>query len=205
MCIRDSVKDVLCGITLVSLPGKEPLITQVMDFTNSVAVEIKEQDGLDITLSGASWGSHSLSAHIALTCDDSKSEDSVTESKWKDFETLELKVRGPSACLKNGSSKPPKDDNSNGDPKDEVPGPKGGAGLGSWLAWLFMYAMIFGLIYLIVTSYMNTRNGSFNDFRDEFVDRSTTFATNLPHFAKEVVGKIINSGSSSQRGGYSAV
>ncbi|QEU58509.1 Atg27 [Kluyveromyces lactis] len=213
-----NVKDIFCGVTSVALPGKESIVTKVMDFTSSVALEVKETaEALSIRLSGAAWGSHILNADIYLQCQE-KGSGSLKESSWTDEQNVKLVFSGPFGCLKKGNdNKDGNGDNDNndkdGDDSDKKPHdgdkngskPKGGAGLGSWLVWLFMYATIFALIYLVVTSYMNTRNGSFNDFREEFVDRSTTFATNLPQFAKEVAGKIVNSGSSSQRGGYSAV
>ncbi|BAO37997.1 autophagy-related protein 27 [Kluyveromyces marxianus] len=199
--------DTLCGVTSVSLPGKEPLVTRIMDFSGSLASEVKETaEALSIKLSGASWGSHNLNAEIYLECEES-GDGSLKESSWNDDKTVKLVFSGPFGCLKKGDNGNGGDGNS-GDEPEKPPAdekPKGGAGLGSWLVWLFMYAIIFAFVYLVVTSYMSTRNGSFHDFREEFIDRSKTFATNLPQFAKEVAGKIVNTGSSSQRGGYSAV
>ncbi|CDO91814.1 unnamed protein product [Kluyveromyces dobzhanskii CBS 2104] len=207
-----NAKDVFCGVTSVALPAKPTMVTRVMDFTDSVAVEARELNGaLNVRLIGAAWGPHTLNADITLLCEENGSG-RLKESKWTDESNVNLLFSGPFGCLKENNGDKGGDNKDGGDsdkePHDgdkDTPKPKGGAGLGSWLVWLFMYAIIFALVYLVVTSYMNTRNGSFNDFREEFVDRSTTFATNLPQFAKEVAGKIVNTGSSSQRGGYSAV
>lgn len=196
-------KDIFCGVTTVSLPGKDTVTTEIIDFLPSVAFSVEEQDALKVNLRGASWGTHTLDAEVLIKCDEKRADDIVETSSWMGSE-IHLEIIGPSGCLKtdNGPGKP---DDDRPDEGADGPHPKGGAGLGSWLVWLLMYSVIFALIYLVAVSYMNTRGGSFADFRDEFSERVTVLATNLPQFAREVAGKIINTGSTSQRGGYSAV
>lgn len=199
-------KDMLCGLTQVSLPGKDPLLTQIIDFSKDISNSIEESgDKLLITLKGTNWGSNSIDAYISFQCDNNMKSDEILSTTWQRNE-IQLAVKGPSGCLKdkkdNDDSRDGGDDNHNG--KDDDKGKDKKKGSTSWFTWLLLYALLFTFIYLIVTSYINTRGGSFQDFREEFIERSTQLVTSLPAFGKEVVAKLFGN-ESSQRGGYSAV
>lgn len=202
--------DVLCGTTNVVLKGKDPLLTQVIDFPadTSSRVSVNDQQQVIVNLDKASWGSHSMDAQLTFICDSSKKSDTVTSSTWHE-QQIQFVIEGPSGCLKSGENDGNDDDHSGDDNKDrpdhDDPVKHKGSGFGGWFLWLVTYAILFALIYLLTTSYMATRGGTFNDFREEFVERSTGLASSLPQFAKEMVAKVIGGGSSSQRGGYSAV
>ncbi|CAL9731797.1 autophagy-related protein 27 [Monosporozyma unispora] len=207
--------DLLCGITQVSLPDEKNLLTtQIIEFGNRLALEIDSNDDeqtLFITIKSNKWGSFNIDANIEWKCDNNLKNDEIVDSAWFDNE-ITLSVKGPSACLKdggnnnnnnkpkNGDNKKPNNDNKKEDEKKD----KKSGGL-SWFTWLFLYALLFTFFYLIITAYMNTRGGNLDDFRQEFVERSTQLFTSLPAFCKEVIAKIFGSRATSERGGYSAV
>lgn len=191
--------DVLCGITYVTVPGKDKLLTQEIEFSHDLSGPVEESDKLRLNLKGRQWGSETFDAQLDFECDDNLKTDEITSSTIQDKQ-IRISVKGPSGCLI-------KKEDGDGD-KDKEPPQKDPAEARrkrtSWFTWLLLYALLFTLIYLMVTAYVNTRGGSFQDFREEFIERSTQLITSLPAFAKEVTARIFGSGSS-QRGGYSAV
>lgn len=203
--------DLLCGITQVSLPDEKNLLTtQIIEFSNRLALEIDSNDDeqtLFITIKSNKWGSFNIDANIEWKCDNNLKSDEIVDSVWYDNE-ISLSVKGPSACLKDGGNKNNKpkngDDNKSNDDNKNNKDSKSAGGL-SWFTWLFIYALLFTFFYLVITSYMNTSGGNLDDFRHEFVERSTQLFVSLPGFCKEVVAKIFGSRSTSERGGYSAV
>lgn len=207
--------DLLCGITQISLPDEKNLLTtQIIEFGNRLALEIDSNDDeetLFITIKSNKWGSFNLDANIEWKCDSNLKSDELIDSIWDDNE-ISLSVKGPSACLKDGgnnnnnnNNKPKNGDDKNSDDnKSNNKKSKSNGGL-SWFTWLFIYALLFTFFYLLITSYMNTSGGNLDDFRHEFVERSTQLFVSLPGFCKEVIAKIFGSRSTSERGGYSAV
>lgn len=201
--------DMLCGITEVKVPDKDVLVTQVIDFPNSLAYSVDETDNqLTLTLKGAKWGSSTVSAKIQYECKKNNRYDEIVSTQWEDQQVV-LLVRGPSGCLKDNSNDGGNNNGGNNDDSDNNDNNKdnkknSSSGL-SWFTWLIVYALLFTVIYLMIVSYMNTRGGSFDDFRGEFIERGSQFVTSLPTFCKEVAMKLFGQSSSSQRGGYSAV
>ncbi|QLL30380.1 hypothetical protein HG536_0A01970 [Torulaspora globosa] len=191
--------DVLCGLTYVTVPGRDTLMTQEIEFPHSLSGPVEEVDGkLRLSLRGTKWGSESFDAQLEFECDDNMKTDEMVSSTWQDKQ-IRINIKGPSGCLiKN------EDGNRDKDRRPHLKDPNERKKGTSWFTWLLLYALLFTLIYLLVTAYVNTRGGSFQDFREEFIDRSTQLITSLPAFAKEVAARIFGSGSS-QRGGYSAV
>lgn len=187
--------DALCGTTRVKLSGKDPLLTQVINYSKNIKYEVQQgENGFTLQLSGAKWGSGQYDARIEFHCNRNKNTDEMTFDRWQSSE-VQLSVLGPSGCVKKDS------DDHGGDNQDEKPPKKGGS---SWFTWLLLYAILFTIIYLAITSYANTRGGSFQDFKEEFLDRSKQLLTSLPEFVKEIASMLFGS-SSSPRGGYSAV
>ena len=208
--------DLLCGITKVSLQNQQDLITtKIIEFNSRLALEIDAADDeqtLYVTIKSNKWGSYNLDANIDWRCDENLKTDEIIDSAWFDGE-INLSIRGPSACLKDDDKNNNNNNNNNkgnnGDGiNDNNKGGKNkanGKGL-SWFTWLFLYAILFTFFYLLITSYMNTRGGNLEDFRQEFIDRSVQLLVSLPSFCKEVISKIVGSRSTtSERGGYSAV
>lgn len=199
--------DMLCGVTEVKVPDRDGLVTQIIDFPNSLAYSVDETDNqLTLTLKGAKWGSSTVSAKIMYECRKNNKNDEIVSTQWEDQQVV-LQVRGPSGCLKDnsndgGNNSDNNDKNGNDNNNDKKS--SGSSGL-SWFTWLIVYAFLFTVIYLMIVSYMSTRGGSFDDFRGEFVERGSQFVTSLPTFCKEVAMKLFGQSSSSQRGGYSAV
>ncbi|QLQ77946.1 hypothetical protein HG537_0A01930 [Torulaspora globosa] len=192
--------DVLCGLTYVSVPGKDTLMTQEIEFPHSLSGAVEEVESrLRLNLRATKWGSESFDAQLEFECDDNLKTDEMVSSTWQDKQ-IRINIKGPSGCLI-------KNEDGDGDqgrrPHLRDPEDQHNKGT-SWFTWLLLYALLFTLIYLLVTAYVNTRGGSFQDFREEFIDRSTQLITSLPAFVKEVAARIFNSGPS-QRGGYSAV
>ncbi|CCK69344.1 Atg27p KNAG_0C02330 [Huiozyma naganishii CBS 8797] len=201
-------RDVLCGVTEVTLKDKDPILTHVIDFKDNLAYNVNEDEGrLHLVLDGAKWGEYVVGATVDFTCNNNMKTDEVVSSSWSD-DKIQLSLRGPSGCLKKNQDAPPNNgDNSgdgNGGSNDDKRKENAGSGW-SWFSWVFIYAILFTLIYLLVTSYMNTRGGNMDDFRAEFTERSKQLVVALPEFCKEVLSKIFGSRSSSQRVGYSAV
>ncbi|CAI4034256.1 hypothetical protein SMKI_10G0410 [Saccharomyces mikatae IFO 1815] len=201
-CKKD---DMLCGLTDVSLPGKDTVTTQIIDFDKNIGFNVEDtENALILTLVGANWGSNSIDAKLKFQCDDNMKKDELTGHTWTD-KTIQLTIKGPSGCLKskdNDKKKGDSDNGNNGGNEGKKPAKKSSGT--SWFTWLFLYALLFTLIYLMVVSFLNTRGGSFQDFRAEFIQRSTQFFTSLPEFCREVVSKILGR-NTTQRGGYSAV
>lgn len=192
--------DVLCGLTYVSVPGKETLMTQEIEFSQSLSGAVEEVDGrLRLGLRGTKWGSETFDAQLEFECDDNLKTDEMISSTW-DNKQIRIEIKGPSGCLIKEDQGNEDEDKEPDQKRPQLDRKKGT----SWFTWLLLYALLFTLIYLLVTAYVNTRGGSFQDFREEFIDRSTQLITSLPAFAKEVAARIFGS-NSSQRGGYSAV
>ncbi|CCD23067.1 Atg27p NDAI_0B00330 [Naumovozyma dairenensis CBS 421] len=211
-CYHD---DVSCGLVEVLLPGKEALTTQVINFSKNLKYVAEEfDDKLLITLKGTKWGSNTFDAEFEFSCDPKLKSDTLVETSWQRG-LIKLYVNGPSGCLRDkrdndnddNNNNKDKDDDNNRKDSDKKNGNseknKRNGGI-SWFSWLLIYSLMFTLIYLMVVSYMNTRGGSFDDFRTEFVTRSTQLLTSLPEFTKEVINKVLGR-NDSQRGGYSAV
>lgn len=196
--------DVLCGLTWVSLQGVNPLVTQVMDFPKNIKYDVEEQEnGFNLKLAGAKWGPKQYDALIEFHCSENKETDVMTFDKWQDSQ-VKLSVTGLSGCLKkdnNGGDHGDGGNNNDGGDDNKKPAKSSGS---SWFTWLLLYALLFTLIYLSIISYANTRGGSFQDFKEEFLDRSKQLITSLPEFVREIASKLFGS-SSSPRGGYSAV
>lgn len=185
VCKQD---DILCGITEVTVPGKEPLITQIIDYSEQPIKRTETVgDVLDITLHSIRWGSHDVTASLVLTCDTHSNKDTLTLESWEGM-YFDFQIKGPSVCIRDDGQKP------------HFSGDSGR----SWTKWLLMYGALFVGIYFVVTSYFNSRHSSIHEFREELMDRSSALASSLPTFAKEVAGKIIH-GNGASRGGYSAV
>ncbi|AJR70681.1 Atg27p [Saccharomyces cerevisiae YJM1443] len=197
--------DMLCGLTDVILPGKDAITTQIIDFDKNIGFNVEEtESALTLTLKGATWGANSFDAKLEFQCNDNMKQDELTSHTWAD-KSIQLTLKGPSGCLKSKDDDKKNGDGDNGkDGDSEGKKPAKKAGGTSWFTWLFLYALLFTLIYLMVVSFLNTRGGSFQDFRAEFIQRSTQFLTSLPEFCKEVVSRILGR-STAQRGGYSAV
>lgn len=196
-------KDILCGTTRVTLPGKNPILTQVIDFPQNIKYSAEQQEnGFTLKLTGAKWGSGQYDAVIDFHCSDNKDKDEMAFDRWQGSE-VKLSVLGPSGCLKkdNNGGEHGGGDNDNNNDNNKKPSKGSGS---SWFTWLLLYALLFTLIYLSIISYANTRGGSFQDFKEEFLDRSKQLITSLPDFVKEIASKLFGS-SSSPRGGYSAV
>lgn len=199
--------DMLCGITEVTLPDeKDKIVTQIIDFSKSIDYEVEEtSESLIFKLKNTKWGTNTISASIEFVCDKNLKANEIVKNTWANQE-IQISVKGPSGCLTdtdgdknpdNGGKKP-----DNGDDNANKPSKSGT----SWFTWLFLYAIMFTLIYLAIISYTTTRGGSFQDFREEFIERSTQLVFSLPTFLNEVIAKVLGRGESSlQRGGYSAV
>lgn len=190
------------------IPDKGSFVTQIINFSRSLGYSVDEvNSNLVITLKGCQWGSNTVDAQWEFFCDTNLKRDELQSNTWQD-KVLKFQIRGPSGCLK-GSSVGDGDGNEEHQKPHEPRREKGngsGSGFLSFLFWLIFYAVLFTLIYIAVLSFMNTRGGTFDDFRLEFVERLTQFATSLPGFTREVVARIFGRGDASgQRGGYSAV
>lgn len=188
--------DVLCGMTKVKLLDNmdNEILTQLIDFPDTLeqSANMNDQGQLVVDFKGAQWGDNVIDAHITFICASTPRDHIVT---WQDKQ-INVIVEGSAGCVKDHKEDP--DENHGGNVKH-------GSSVGSWFLWLVTYALLFALIYLLATSYMSTRGGNFQEFREEFVERSTSLAGSLPQFAREVASKVLGRGSSSQRGGYSAV
>ncbi|CAR28232.1 hypothetical protein ZYGR_0N07250 [Zygosaccharomyces rouxii] len=195
-------KDILCGTTRVALPDKNPILTQVIDFPQNIKYNVEQQEnGFTLKLTGAKWGSGQYDAFIEFHCSENRDTDDMTFDRWQGSE-VKLSVQGPSGCLKKDNNGGEHGGDSGGDNgNDKQPNKSSGS---SWFTWLLIYAILFTLIYLSIISYANTRGGSFQDFKEEFLDRSKQLITSLPEFVKEIASKLFGS-RSSPRGGYSAV
>ncbi|SCV03392.1 LANO_0G03862g1_1 [Lachancea nothofagi CBS 11611] len=208
--------DVLCGETKVIVKDNDDektILTQLIDFPESVSSAVSENDKqeLVVELKDAKWGSNSVDAALTFICVPEADSNEVTSLTWEGRK-VQMLVKGKAGCLKKRDDKEDGGDSNgggnNGDndgDKHGKPDKKRGSSIGSWFLWLVTYALLFALIYLLATSYMSTRGGNFREFREEFVDRSTSLASSLPQFTKEIFNKVVGRSSSSQRGGYSAV
>ena len=205
-CKRD---DIFCEVTYVKTPELDNyMVTKVIDFSKNIAYSVEDVDNqLILTFKGTKWGSSTIDARIQYQCNTNMVHDKVTFGKLEE-NVLNLAVEGPSGCLKDDNSNNNNGDNNNDDKNNNNNKNRernnNSSGF-SWFTWLIIYALLFTIIYLMIVSYMNTRGGSFDDFRGEFIERTTQFVTSLPTFGREVVAKIFGGSSSAQRGGYSAV
>lgn len=199
--------DLLCYQMEVSTEqSKDSMVARLIEFPRSSTVDVYEpNDGsgsLFVALKDARWGARTVNMNVLYKCDENSKEDSVVSSEWQ-YNTIEISISGPSGCLK-------QEDGNNGnnghqnDPKDNPERTKPHSNSSSWFVWICTYTLLFALIYLVVVSFLNSRGGSFGDFRAEFAERFIQLATGLPAFIKELITRTFNR-SDSSRGGYSAV
>ncbi|AAS52547.2 AEL138Cp [Eremothecium gossypii ATCC 10895] len=185
--VPDKCKDdaMFCHRQQVKLDDGKEYVTQVFDVPRNQEVDVEElRDGFQVSFTGK-WGERERKVKVRYTCADDKAEDEVSaEGAFGAHTTpVEVALRGPSGCIQATEKS---------------------SGIGGWITWLVIYAVLLTLIYLLAKSYMSVGHGSMQDFREEFVERSTNLVSSLPEFAKEVMGKVVGGGPSS-RGGYSAV
>ncbi|KTB23805.1 Autophagy-related protein 27 [Nakaseomyces glabratus] len=207
-----SSDDLMCAIRHVKVDGSDHL-TQKLDVHKSAKYEVEEVEsgGFDIRFLGVKWGSNTIDATLSYSCDTNLKTDELVTTIWNSEYVL-IEMSGPSGCKRDGNSDSGDNGNGNGNGNGNDPDNNNNTGKDkkskktSWFTWLFVYAILFTVIYLMVVSYLNTKGGSFQDFRNEFVERGTEFITSLPTFVKEVVTKTLGTrDSSASRGGYSAV
>ncbi|SCV00916.1 LAMI_0G08130g1_1 [Lachancea mirantina] len=199
--------DVVCGQTFVSFPDdKEQTLTQLVEFSSEAGARMRENDQNQLTIEfgDVKWGQQAISAKLTYTCDSDADSDSVVGAVWKDKQ-VNFDIKGPSGCLKKREDNGDDSDDGDGDNGRDDRKPKKSSGFGTWLFSLIVYALLFTLIYLLATSYLSTRGGTFHDFREEFAERAIGFASSVPQFLKEVISRIMGRGAPHQRGGYSAV
>ncbi|EDO18993.1 hypothetical protein Kpol_2002p64 [Vanderwaltozyma polyspora DSM 70294] len=186
--------DDICGIVMVDLPvfNKDPFVIKRIEATDMASfTATEESNALVLRYTGISWGQNMVAANIRYFCDKNSNEDEITSSIWANND-ISIIIKGPSGCKKDSSEL------EDGDVEES-------SGL-SWFTWLFIYAIFFTVVYLVVTSYTQTRGGSIDDFRHDFVERAKQFFTSLPAFVREVVSKVLGSApNAAERGGYSAV
>ncbi|AGO12220.1 AaceriAEL138Cp [[Ashbya] aceris (nom. inval.)] len=181
-CKEDAL---FCHRQQVKLDDGKEYVTQVFDVPRSQEVNVEElRDGFQVSFT-AKWGERDRTVKVRYSCASDKTEDEVSAERPAGAQNapFEIAVRGPSGCIQ---------------------GTEKSSGIGGWITWLIIYAVLLTLIYLLAKSYMSVGHGSMQDFREEFVERSTNLVSSLPEFAKEVMGKVVGGGPSS-RGGYSAV
>lgn len=194
-CPEDSQ---LCGVTTVSVPNKEQLVSQVVSFSSALKPDfeqlpddLKDMTGLTVKLNGANWGRSTVNAQIDLICTDNKDE-KLELVQW-DMKSLHLKLESQAVCSK-----------SKGDDKKEKPkNPNDNTKSWGWFTWLFIFMVIILAGYIIGGAWVNVNRGSSNEFLNELFESLVEFVSMIPHFVKEIFSKI--SGRSSERGGYSAV
>ncbi|CCH60363.1 hypothetical protein TBLA_0C05650 [Henningerozyma blattae CBS 6284] len=179
--------------------SNEKMISKLIDIPYSTDFDVTgyENDGVTVSLSLVKWGKRYLDVQLQYVCDNSLKNDEISQYNWnKDL--IDLQIKGPSGCL----------NVDNGGNDVNTPQETKGTSLFGWFIWLLIYAVLFSLTFVAITSYLKTReSGSFEEFRDEFVTRLSDLVRSLPGFVNEVINKVIGRGSinGSIREGYSAV
>lgn len=199
----------VCGLERVNLDKKD-FLTQSIAITQGAKYEIEELGdtvGVLFKFKEVKWGNNVLDAIFEFQCDSNLKKDELVYSTWR-TDGVDVVVKGPSGCKRDGKDNDNggNNDSDNGDEDKKKKPQKSSSWSMSIFGSLFIWALLFTGIYLLVISYLNTRGGSFNDFRDEFNTRSAEFITSLPKFIKEVVNKVLgNRQTTADHGGYSAV
>lgn len=186
----------ICGIQQVSLPGKEPIITEIISFGNGLNYKVSSLNDTDveIQLDESSWGTNSINANLNFHC--GAEVDGGIHFSWDDSNGLfTLHWNTPGACLKTNKevpTDPPSDDKpKDGKEKDDSWG---------WFTWLFIILVLVFGSYIVLTSWISSSRtpADFNDAVHDFIDTLKS----LPALAGEIFQKIVGT---SDRGGYSAV
>ncbi|KAG7800552.1 hypothetical protein KL929_000091 [Ogataea haglerorum] len=190
-CPKDSQ---LCGLTEISLPNRDPVITEVFSFSNKLTPQFDvNTSSFTVNLLGANWGAYTLDARIEFVC---ASEDNAEGLKLAMFDYSTVSLHYETACACKSDERPPKD-RKNKSPKNDDSN--------SWgvFTWLFILLVIVMASYIIAQAWINTnRVGSSHEFLNELVESIVETVTKLPEFLREIANKLFSSGS---RGGYSAV
>ncbi|ODV61492.1 Atg27p ASCRUDRAFT_26282, partial [Ascoidea rubescens DSM 1968] len=211
----------ICGIKQISLPGKNPLETEIISFPDSITPNYKfnndnsnKNDDVDsnknltLSLRGASWGSNSINSNLNFICskniDDSKDSDNI-KITW-DYHNLNINWKTSVACFNsknNGggdNNDKDKDKDKNGSDNNDDDKSWG------WFTWTFIFLVLLFAAYIIGGAWLtiSRRGGYPTDLSDAFheiVDTMVELAKELPSFAIEVISKFFGG----RRGGYSAV
>lgn len=200
--VADCPKDAqLCGIQTVTLPGEDPIKTQVISFAKDMkyVVQEKKKDELSITLDKMTWGSSDINPKFYFDCSKEDVNDDLTV-EWEN-DTFTLRWNTPAACLKSDKDVPPprKGDGNNNNGKDND-------NSWGWFTWLFIVCVLLFGGYIIIGAWI-TASKSPADFQDalhDFTETLFNLARPLPGFISEIAGKIFGT-NGSDRGGYSAV
>lgn len=215
--LKDCPKDSqICGVKYVSLPGSEPLKTEVIAFSDSLNPELIVEDKykvsdhettrLQVKLQGATWGPNTISANVSLICDKDANDDRANDEKnikvalWDNLH-LEIEWKTSSLCSK-GNGKP-SDNKKDDGKKDDHKKSSSGFGIFSLLFNLLCVVIsiyILGVAYLWVTR--RDSGASIMDHVGEVTEALKDIGRTAPGFLREVAEKVFGAGS---RGGYSAV
>ncbi|KAH3665765.1 hypothetical protein OGAPHI_003953 [Ogataea philodendri] len=190
-CSKDSQ---VCGLTQITLPDRDPLVTEVFAFSNKLNPQFEDNSSsITVKLQGANWGALSLDTEIEFICGTEDTKDNLKLVSF-DYSTAKFTFESKYACKssqqppKDGKEKSPKSDDSN-----------------SWgfFTWLFILLVIMMATYIIAQAWINTnRMGSSHEFLNELIESIIETLSKLPEFLREIGSKLFSSGN---RGGYSAV
>ncbi|GMM37114.1 Atg27 protein [Saccharomycopsis crataegensis] len=215
----------ICGVRYISLPGAEPLKTEVISFSNSLNPEFnvdrqyknsnkndEETTLVNIKLKGANWGSNTIGSSISFICDESVNEDKQNDQdniqiKTWDNENLEIEWRTSSLCSKEKKPSEGNDDKNDDKNEDDTKKPSTSSGF-SLFSFIINVICVIISIYIVMAVWLaiTKRNGTPLNWKDtinEVTEILVDIARSVPGFAKEVVEKFF--GNSTSRGGYSAV
>mgnify|MGYP003366366049 CR=1 FL=1 len=172
--------DMVCGLQWVKLPDEDPILTQVIHVDSNKYKETRVYNGhLGLEFKGFEYADDIVQLGVNFQCD-LESEEDVSEFSYLNWAYLYVAITGPSGCVKKEY-----DHGHANDPNFYYRE----RGL-RWYWWLPIYMGLFTLIYCVVVSYLNTRGGSFQDFRDDFIDRIRTFIVTLASIVKDIVSTL---------------
>ncbi|ODV95665.1 hypothetical protein PACTADRAFT_17162 [Pachysolen tannophilus NRRL Y-2460] len=207
----------LCGLTTVSLPGKDAILTEIISFPNNLKFNTRveenidyfqrgmnDSDFLEIEIEGANWGKNSINAHLKFICDKSSNNklglniNGLTFQGWNGYDLYTEWVTTAACAGTEGSnpSKPPPKQNHGENGNDD-------SSHWGWFTWLFIFMVLLFAAYVIGNAWINANSSSGNEFLNELIDSFIDILHRIPSFLQEIWNKIF--GSSSERGGYSAV
>lgn len=194
--------DIVCGLQWAKLPDQDPILLKAIHVNASNYKDqwIRMRGSLSLSFKDILVGNDYTTLDLRIRCDPASEEDVfIAAYSFVHTSYSYIEFKGPSGCVTKEY-----DDGHANEPYEE----RHHSGLW-WFLGLLICLILFALIGFVVVSYLNTKGGSFQDFREDFSNRTRTFIDTLASFIREVASKIFNrgllKGQSSDRGGYSAM
>lgn len=172
--------DMVCGLQWVTLPDHDPILTHVIHVDANKYKNTRVLNGyMGLEFKSIVDGDESMRPRVGFRCDLDSEEDEVTYFNHARFF---LRITGPSGCVKKEYDDGYANDRNFRRRHSGIP----------WYWWFMMDTTVTIFLYCSVLSYLNTKGGSFKNFRDDFITRIGTSVVSSAAFIEQIVSEVLN-------------